>query len=655
MLVFSRTGLLAIALVSLCAVGAGTAATTPTLDEVLDRHFRALGGSDAWRRVTSIRWKGTLSIDPPGVEAPITTVARRPDKARIEFVLMGTTGIQAIDGDVAWWHSPLSGAPEPAAAPAAVAASLRQAADVDGPLVDWQKSEHGLKLIGETEVEGETAIELELQLASGERMRYFLDAVTYLPVKTVDMDDDGNVTRFGDYREVQGLRVPFYLETETATGKQKTTITSWEINVALDDELFEMPAVQKAGRAAAPSGEGAQVTTLAKIDSGTGGIELDSSGNVYNADFGAALGKLDSAGTRVWRIAPSGSSAVFAEGFFGASGNAFDSKGNLLQANIGGNTVSKITPDGDVTLFASEGLQRPVGIVIDEEDTLFVANCGSGSIQRIDRHGNSSRFVESPLLACPNGIAMDEKHNLYASNFYNGDVVRISRDGVASRLVTLPGGNNGHLAYSGGKLYVVARGDHRIYSVSLSGEFSIVAGSGSRGNEDGAALGASFCFPNDIAASADGHALYVNDVADCSEDGLRLAPTLIRRISLPSSKARRLDVTRPRLASADGIVEIRMYKIKPGMRDAFVKFFEEKTLVPQGEVGMRVLGQFRSLEDDETFVWVRAFRNQEERNRQILAFYGGELWLKELSAEAMSMIVSTEVLLVEPTAESLLR
>ena len=111
----------------------------------------------------------------------------------------------------------------------------------------------------------------------------------------------------------------------------------------------------------------------------------------------------------------------------------------------------------------------------------------------------------------------------------------------------------------------------------------------------------------------------------------------------------------PRLAGADGIVEIRMYKIKPGMRDAFVKFFEEKTLEPQGEVGMRILGQFRSLDDDETFVWVRAFRNQEERDRQTAAFYGGEVWVEELSTEALSMLVSAEVFLVEPTAQSPLR
>ena len=227
---------------SLCALGAAAAPATQTLDEVLDKHFLAIGGTDAWREVTSTRLKGTLTINPPGIEAPITQIVRRPGKARIEFVLMDTTGIQAIDGDVAWWHSPLEGAPDPVAAPEATAASLRQTADLDGPLVDWQKSGHDLKLVGETEVDGKTLIELELQLATGERMRYFLDADTYLAVKTVDMEDESNVSRFGDYREVDGLRVPFLLETETAGGKQTTTIASWETNVTVDDTLFAMPS-----------------------------------------------------------------------------------------------------------------------------------------------------------------------------------------------------------------------------------------------------------------------------------------------------------------------------------------------------------------------------------------------------------------------------
>lgn len=276
--------------------------------------------------------------------------------------------------------------------------------------------------------------------------------------------------------------------------------------------------------------EGPRVETLAEVAGGTGGLVMDAHGNLYSADFGAVLGDASTAGTRIYRITPDGEASVFAEGFQGASGIAIDSKGNLFQSNIRGGFISKITPDGQIDVFASEGLESPVGIVIDDQDTLWVANCGSGSIQKVTREGASSRFVESSLLKCPNGITLDESGNLYTANFYSGDVVRITPDGELSILATLPGNNNGHLAYAGGSLFVVARTAHQIYEVSLSGEVELLAGSGEKGGQDGPLLEATFCFPNDIAIGTDGSTLYLNEIADESTTGMSLAPTRLRAI-----------------------------------------------------------------------------------------------------------------------------
>jgi len=274
-----------------------------------------------------------------------------------------------------------------------------------------------------------------------------------------------------------------------------------------------------------------RVATLAEVAGGTGGVVVDAAGNVYSADFGAVLGNAETAGTRLYRITPDGSTSVFAEGFEGASGVALDSRGNLYQSNIRGGYVSKITPDGEVSRFASDGIQGPVGVVVDQEGTLWVANCGSGSIQKVTSDGTSTRFVENPLLKCPNGITLDDAHNLYAANFYDGNLVKITPDGKVSVLATLPGNNNDHVVHVDGKLYVVARAAHQIYEVSLSGETSLYAGSGKKGGNDGPRLEASFCFPNDIAASPDGKTLYVNEVADESTEGMKLAPTRVRSIT----------------------------------------------------------------------------------------------------------------------------
>ena len=125
---------------------------------------------------------------------------------------------------------------------------------------------------------------------------------------------------------------------------------------------------------------GQQVTTIAEVDAGSGGIEVDADGNVYTSDFGPMLGNSKETGTRVWKVLPDGTTEVFAEGFLGASGNALDSRGNFFQANIRGNYITKIATDGTMTKFATDGLINPVGVVIDDRDTLWVANCGGASI-----------------------------------------------------------------------------------------------------------------------------------------------------------------------------------------------------------------------------------------------------------------------------------
>ncbi|MEM7049201.1 MAG: SMP-30/gluconolactonase/LRE family protein [Acidobacteriota bacterium] len=296
---------------------------------------------------------------------------------------------------------------------------------------------------------------------------------------------------------------------------------------------FLLPMVLVAGlvsgsdTAAGDAGAG-RVSTLAEVPGGTGGLVVDRDGFVYSADFGAILGDPKTAGTRLFRIAPDGETSVFARGFDGASGVALGADGSFYQSNIRGGFISRVAPDGQVTTFVKEGVSGPVGVVVDDQGVLWIANCGGNSIQKITADGSSSRFVESPLFKCPNGITLDPRGNLYVANFYSGDVIKITPGGEATVLATLPGGNNGHIVFAHGVLYVVARKAHQIYTVSLEGEVTLFAGSGEKGGADGALLEASFCFPNDIAVSPDGRRLYVNEVADETSEGRKLAPTRIR-------------------------------------------------------------------------------------------------------------------------------
>ncbi len=282
-----------------------------------------------------------------------------------------------------------------------------------------------------------------------------------------------------------------------------------------------------------PGQAAVMVETLSpSLDGGSGGISVGADGRIYVADFGQNLGGGGKPGTKIFVVTPDGEASVFAEGFRGASGNEMGPDGVFYQSNIAGGYISKVQPDGSHEQWVSEGIQSPVGLVLDAAGDLIVANCGSGSLQRVKPDGTSARFVETPLLQCPNGITMDEEGTFYVANFSNGNVIRITAAGEASQLATIPGNNNGHLIYHDGVLYVVGRSAHQIFKVSLSGEVELLAGTGEQGLDDGAANEATFSYPNDIGVSPDGRYLYVNDVADLSSTGGLLSPMVVRRIDL---------------------------------------------------------------------------------------------------------------------------
>ena len=273
-------------------------------------------------------------------------------------------------------------------------------------------------------------------------------------------------------------------------------------------------------------------TVLDNIEAGTGGLDIDTQGRLYTADFGWRLDGKGKGGNRLYRVTQKGKLELFHDKLRGGSGNTFDADGNLYQSSIGGNFVSKVAEDGTAEVFCNTGLQAPVGLAFNSKGSLFVCNCGNNTIQEIAPDGTSKRFCTSPLLRTPNGIAAGADDMLYVCNFGDGLVVQIDHEGNATKLATLPGGNNGHLIYHRGYLYVLARKDCRVYQIDLAGRVTVFAGSGIRGKQDGAPLESSFSLPNSLIISPDEKYLYVNETSPISGDHRVLGPTRIRRIEL---------------------------------------------------------------------------------------------------------------------------
>ncbi|HKT67969.1 MAG TPA: NIPSNAP family protein [Terriglobales bacterium] len=102
------------------------------------------------------------------------------------------------------------------------------------------------------------------------------------------------------------------------------------------------------------------------------------------------------------------------------------------------------------------------------------------------------------------------------------------------------------------------------------------------------------------------------------------------------------------------IIEMRTYKLKPGKRAQFLEIFRSKSMPAHAEIGMKILGPFLSLEDPDTFFFMRGFPDLPSREPMKAKFYEGELWKGELEIVLMPMIDKYEVVLVDDS-EGLVR
>lgn len=96
------------------------------------------------------------------------------------------------------------------------------------------------------------------------------------------------------------------------------------------------------------------------------------------------------------------------------------------------------------------------------------------------------------------------------------------------------------------------------------------------------------------------------------------------------------------------IVELRRYALLPGGRETLIELFDREFVEPQEALGMRLLGQFRDLDDPDAFVWLRGFTDMESRLHGLETFYTGPTWKAHAATANATMRDIDNVLLLRP-------
>jgi len=236
-----RWHMAAVAVTAVVGLVAGLRASSQTVDELIARNLESKGGLARMRAIQTM--KQTRRMNLQGMESPVVVYAKRPNMVRQEIAAGGRTVVMAYDGVTPWIVNPHTGANAPIQVTGPQADAIRQDSDFDGPLVDYREKGLTIELVGVETLGTAKAHHLKVTTKKGLVQHYYLDETTALEVKLVTETDTGTIEQeLSDYREVEGIKIPFVIRTFANGVKQgETRLEKVEFNVKIDDAIFRMP------------------------------------------------------------------------------------------------------------------------------------------------------------------------------------------------------------------------------------------------------------------------------------------------------------------------------------------------------------------------------------------------------------------------------
>src|SRR5688572_26337319 len=210
-------------------------ALAQTVDDIIEKHLAASGGRAALSKLTSRTATGTITLTSPVGElnGTIDVFVKAPNKSRtlIKLDLSAVGGGQVVsdqrfDGATGYVIDTFNGNRE---ITGSQLDALRNAS-FPSPLLNYRDHGTAAALAGTEKVGDKDARVIQLSPKTGPPLRMFIDAESFLIVRTVMSihvpqlgGDVDQVQEFSDFHDVDGVKVPFSVRSSTSVQVVKAT------------------------------------------------------------------------------------------------------------------------------------------------------------------------------------------------------------------------------------------------------------------------------------------------------------------------------------------------------------------------------------------------------------------------------------------------
>ncbi|GHU72005.1 hypothetical protein FACS189413_14480 [Bacteroidia bacterium] len=208
-------------------------------EQVIADYVHALGGQAAIDKIND--FKTTAEVTMMGQNVELNQLFKKPNFSVTDLSLNGTT-IQHIAFDGQTVRISGMGGSQEMTSGKEFDAIKNESAVV--PEISFAANGYTLSISGIEPVNGQDAYILSITKADESASVSYFDVKTGLKVKNVttvqtQMGEQQTITEYGDYREVDGVKFPFFMKQNTAGMVMDVAVKSVEINTGLADSAFK--------------------------------------------------------------------------------------------------------------------------------------------------------------------------------------------------------------------------------------------------------------------------------------------------------------------------------------------------------------------------------------------------------------------------------
>ncbi|HLG39257.1 MAG TPA: hypothetical protein VI461_06290 [Chitinophagaceae bacterium] len=223
------------------------AAGAQTVEEVIQKYAANLGGLDAFNKIKTAKMTGTYSIQ--GMDLPLTIQMINGKSVRTDVEAMGSQVINVYNNGKGWKQNPFAGAPTPTEVTATSELNDLKIQSMLAPvLMDYKARGHRAELLGQADVEGIKTYKIKLTFKEdGKNTIYYISTSDHTLIKSEsEREIQGQTVNvesyYSDLKNFNGTKF-FMTRMQKMNGEvfQTTKIELVELNITIDEKIFEMP------------------------------------------------------------------------------------------------------------------------------------------------------------------------------------------------------------------------------------------------------------------------------------------------------------------------------------------------------------------------------------------------------------------------------